>query len=306
MDTKKTGKVMLAVDGNSLINREYYGMPPLSSSGGLHTNAVLGFIGKLIKYIGSFSPDFAAAAFDLPEPTFRRLRYPGYKASRKGMPGELAEQLPYVKEACDIFGFTVVSEAGYEADDILGTIAKKAGDIEEGAIKTYIVTGDRDCFQLVSDNVSVLYNSNAALTEYTPQKIREQYGLSPRQLIDVKALMGDPSDEIPGVSGIGEKGALKLISENGSLEALYKNLDAGILQILPAGKKKLLEGRNDAFLSRELAEICRETPLKPEVFQKRKEPDRGRLYSFCKELELFSVIKKLGLSPAGEQMQFEF
>ncbi|MCL2814188.1 MAG: hypothetical protein FWD23_06280 [Oscillospiraceae bacterium] len=304
MDTKKS--VMLAIDGNSLINREYYGMPQLSSSGGLHTNAVLGFVNKLIRYTAAFSPDFAAAAFDLPEPTFRHLRYPGYKASRKGMPEELAEQLPYVKEACRIFGFAVAEEAGWEADDILGTIAEKAENIEDGDTAAYIITGDRDCFQLISDGVFVLYNSNAELTKYDPQKIREQYGLEPRQLIDVKALMGDPSDEIPGVAGIGEKGALRLIAENGSLEALYKNLDAGALKLLPAAKKKLLEGREDAFLSRELAEICRSAPLKPEVFQKRREPDRGRLYDFCKSLELFSVIKKLSLSPADEQLQFEF
>jgi DNA polymerase-1 len=304
MDTKKPDKVMLAIDGNSLINREYYGMPPLSSGGGVPTNAVLGFINKLIRYTGSFSPDYAAAAFDLPEPTFRHLQYPGYKASRKGMPDELAEQLPYVKQACGIFGFSVISEPGYEADDILGTKEKKAEESEEN-IHTYIITGDKDSFQLVSDKVSVLYNSNAALFEYTPQKIKEQYGLAPPQLIDLKALMGDASDEIPGVSGIGEKGALALIRENGSLEAVYEKLEAGTLQLAPAGRKKLAGGKADALMSRVLAEICRDVPLGFDIFQKRKEPDKTKLYDFCKNLDLFSVIKKLNLS-ADEQIQFEF
>ena len=306
MDKKNQNKLLLAIDGNSLINREYYGMPPMSSSGGIPTNAILGFVNKLIKYTGRFSPDYAAVAFDLPGPTFRHLKYTGYKASRKGMPDELAGQLPYVKEACSIFGFSVVSEPGYEADDMLGSMAKKAGESESAKIKTYIITGDRDCFQLVSDDVSVMYNSNAALAEYGPRQISEQYGLMPRQLIDVKALMGDASDEIPGVRGIGEKTALGLIREFGSLAAVYEKLDSGTLRASPSVKKKLTEGRDEARMSRELAEICRDGPLAPEVFEEKKETDKARLYDFCKELELFSVIKKLGLFAPDAQVQLSF
>ena len=229
-------KTMLVIDGNSLINREFYGMPPLTTKDGLYTNAVLGFVNRVIKYIELLSPDYAAVAFDLPEPTFRHKEYAGYKASRKGMPDELAMQLPFVKEACEIFGLAVLSEPGYEADDILGTIAKK------GEAKTYILTGDRDSFQLVSENVTVFYLSNMAVVEYTPEKIFEVYGLEPRQLIDVKALMGDSSDEIPGVRGIGEKTALKLIRENGSLDGVYSSLENGALVITPSNKQKLIDG----------------------------------------------------------------
>ena len=295
---KINDKIMFIIDGNSLINREYYGMPPLTSRSGIYTNAILGFINKLIKYIDQLSPDYAVVAFDLPAPTFRHLEYSGYKASRKGMPDELAMQLPYVKEVCKIFGFSVISEEGYEADDILGTIAKK--DLN---IKTYILTGDRDSFQLVADNVTVLYSSNTAVTEYTPEKIFEDYGIEPNQLIDVKALMGDSSDEIPGVKGIGEKTALKLIQENGSLDKIYENLDNGTLQITPANRQKLIDGRQNAYMSRKLAEIYCETPIKSEIFKTRPDIDKIKLYDFCKNLDLNSIIKKLNLTASlNEQM----
>lgn len=288
--TDKTDKIMLIIDGNSLINREYYGMPRLTAKNGLYTNAILGFINKLIKYTNQLNPDCAAAAFDLPAPTFRHLEYFGYKANRRGMPDELAAQLPYVKEVCGIFGFSVISQEGYEADDILGTIAKKY----EG--KTYIITGDRDSFQLISDNVTVLYCSNAAVIEYTKQKISEDYNLEPKQLIDVKALMGDSSDEIPGVFGIGEKTALNLIRENKTLDFVYKNLENGTLRITSSTKQKLINGKKDAYMSRRLAEIYCDVPVKTEVFIKKTHTDKNKLYEFCKNLELFSVIKKLDLT----------
>ena len=304
--SSKTNKVMFIIDGNSLINREYYGMPPLTSRSGLYTNAILGFINKLIKYTDQLSPDYAAVAFDLPFPTFRHLEYSGYKASRKGMPEELAMQLPYVKEVCGLFGFSVISEEGYEADDILGTIAKKSEEDQEFDIKTYILTGDRDSFQLVSDNVTVLYSSNIAVTEYNSDKITEEYGIEPKQLIDVKALMGDSSDEIPGVKGIGEKTALKLIQENGSLDGVYNNLDDGTLKITPSNKQKLIDGRDDAYMSRKLAEIFCETPIKSEIFKEKQDIDKLKLYDFCKNLDLNSIIKKLNLSAAlNEQIQFD-
>jgi len=304
MDSKK---IMFVIDGNSLINREYYGMPLLTSRSGIYTNAILGFTNKLIKYIEYFSPDYTVAAFDLPAPTFRHKEYSGYKASRKGMPEELAMQLPYVKEVCKIFGFSVVSEEGYEADDILGTIAKKS---ENSNIQTYILTGDRDSFQLVSDNITVLYSSNTAVTEYSPGKIFETYGVEPEKLIDVKALMGDSSDEIPGVKGIGEKTALKLIQENNSLVKVYEKLNDGTLNMTPSNTKKLTEGKESAFMSRKLAEIFCDVPLKQEseIFTKREDTDKNKLYDFCKNLDLNSVIKKLNLtavSKLNEQIQFD-
>jgi len=303
-DTGKN-KVMFIIDGNSLINREYYGVPPLTSRSGIYTNAILGFINKLIKYTDQLSPDYAAVAFDLPAPTFRHHVYSGYKASRKGMPDELAMQLPYVKEVCGLFGFNVISESGYEADDILGTIAKKCvgAGTSPAPTKTYILTGDRDSFQLISDNVTVLYSSNTAVTEYTPQKIYEDYGVEPKQLIDVKALMGDSSDEIPGVKGIGEKTALKLIQENGSLDGVYNNLDNGTLKITPANRQKLIDGRNDAYMSRKLAEIHCAVPFKSEILTARKSVDKPKLYDFCKNLDLNSIIKKLNLSAESDEIK---
>ncbi|MCL2774076.1 MAG: DNA polymerase I [Oscillospiraceae bacterium] len=291
-------KVMFIIDGNSLINREYYGMPQLSTKSGIYTNAVLGFTNKLIKYIEQLSPDYAAVAFDLPAPTFRHLAYSGYKASRKGMPDELAMQLPYVKDLCGIFGFSVLTKEGFEADDIIGTVAKRG---EQSGVMTYILTGDRDSFQLISDNVTVFFSSNTSVTEYNHEKILSEYGVEPNQLIDVKSLMGDASDEIPGVKGIGEKTALKLVQENNSLEEIYNKLDGGKLQITPANKQKLTDGRENAFMSRKLAEICCTVPVYDGDFIQKKDIDRVKLYDFCKKLELNSIIKKLNLS-ASEQI----
>jgi len=315
-DGNKSNKIMFIIDGNSLINREYYGMPPLTTRDGLYTNAILGFINKLIKYIDQLSPDYAAVAFDLPAPTFRHIEYSGYKAGRKGMPEELAMQLPYVKEACDIFGFSVLTQEGFEADDILGTIAKKCvgtpymasdgtNDNSGGRIHTYILTGDRDSFQLVSDHVTVLYSSNNSVAEFTPQKIAEDYGIEPKQLIEVKALMGDSSDEIPGVKGIGEKTALKLIQENGDLNHVYKNLENGTLNMTPSNKQKLTDGKESAYMSRKLAEIFCDVPLNNPV-PARRAVDKIKLYDFCKKLELNSIIKKLNLTAViNEQIQLD-
>ena len=285
-------KVLFVVDGNSLLNREYYGVPLLSTQSGIYTNGVLGFTNKLLKYIETLSPVCRYVAFDLPAPTFRHLAYDGYKASRKGMPEELAMQLPYAKEICEILGFTVISREGFEADDILGTLSKKAE--ETGEISSYLLTGDKDAFQLVSDKTTVLYLSNNAVIEYTPEKIFEIYGITPEKLIDVKALMGDSSDEIPGVKGIGEKTALKLIGENNSLDGVYNNLDNGTLVITPSNRQKLTDGRATAYLSQKLATICRDAP---DVCIADEAPsiNRGKLYDFCKKLELNSIIKRLDL-----------
>jgi DNA polymerase-1 len=293
-------KVLLAVDGNSVLNREYYGIPLLSTQSGIYTNGVLGFTNKLLKYIETLSPAYRFAAFDLRAPTFRHKVYEGYKASRKGMPDELAAQLPYVKEVCGVLGFEVVAKEGYEADDILGTLSKKAD--EAGGITTYLLTGDKDALQLVSDGTTVLFTTNNAVITYNPAKIREIYGVTPGKLIDIKALMGDSSDEIPGVKGIGEKTAVKLISENNSLNEIYKNLGNGTLNITPVNKNKLIDGRDSAYLSQKLATIYRDVP---DVFIEKDNPahetDKEKLYNFCKKLEFSSIIKRYGLE---EYLQF--
>lgn len=289
-------KVLLVVDGNSLLNREYYGVPLLSTQSGIYTNGVMGFTNKLLKYIEKLSPAYRFVAFDLRAPTFRHIAYEGYKASRKGMPEELAMQLPYAKEVCEILGFSVVSKEGFEADDILGTLSKNAEKL--GDMSSYLLTGDRDALQLVSDKTTVLFNTNNAVVEYTPEKILEVYGISPEKLIDVKALMGDTSDEIPGVKGIGGKTALKLIIENDSLDGVYNNLDNGTLKITPANRQKLIDGRDNAYLSQKLATICCDVA---DVFISDANKtdidkiDKIKLYDFCKKLELNSIIKRLDL-----------
>ena len=295
-------KKTLIIDGNSLINREFYGMPPLSLSNGMQTNAILGFANKLIKYIEQLTPDYKAVAFDLPAPTFRHLEYSGYKASRKGMPDELAQQLPYVKKLCAIFGFEVIEKEGFEADDIIGTVAKSG---EERGYFTHILTGDRDAFQLISDNISVFYSSTKSAEEYTLDKVLEVYGLNPTQLIDVKALMGDSSDEIPGVRGIGEKTALKLIAEHNSLSELYEKLEAGTAKLAPSVTAKLNDNKDNAFMSLRLAAICTDTPIDLSFLEKSEptQPDYAALYEFCRELQFNSIIKKLGLEGAKESQQ---
>lgn len=193
---------LLVIDGNSIINRAFYGIRALTNKKGVFTNAVTGFMNIYLKLIAEFQPDCAAAAFDRREPTFRHRKFEGYKAGRKGMPDELAMQLPYVKELLCALGVKVLECEGYEADDILGTLSAMC---EAQGGECVLSTGDRDSFQLITGHVSVNLASNREDIFYTPDKIREVYGVSPAEMLEVKALMGDGSDNIPGVPGIGEK-----------------------------------------------------------------------------------------------------
>ncbi len=247
---------MLIVDGNSILNRAFYGVRPLTTHDGLQTGAVYGMLTILSKHLEQLKPDYAACAFDLKAPTFRHRAYQAYKANRKGMPEELAVQLPYAKDAVHALGFTVTVLEGYEADDILGTLSFRAA--KEG-IHAYILTGDRDSLQLISENVTVLLATNKETVPFTPEKFQEVYGISPTQFADVKAIMGDSSDNIPGVKGIGEKGALSLISKFGSLDRVYENLSDPFLK--PAMREKLQNDKENAYLSRFLATIDRQAPL---------------------------------------------
>ncbi len=212
---------LLIIDGNSILNRAFYGIHLLTNKKGMFTNAVTGFFNIYLKLIAAFAPDGAAAAFDLKAPTFRHQKYDGYKAGRKGMPDELAVQMPYVKKLLTALGVPVIECEGYEADDILGTLAAKCDSTGSQCI---LATGDRDSFQLITDNVFVNLASTKEDVLYTPAKIAEVYGVSPWQMIDVKALMGDASDNIPGVAGIGEKTALSLNKKYQSIEELNKNI----------------------------------------------------------------------------------
>ena len=249
------GKALI-FDGNSILNRAFYGVRPLTAPDGTPTNALFGFVGMINKAMSQIggNPTYAAIAFDLKEKTFRHKVCDSYKATRKPMPEELAAQLPIAHEIASALGLTVIERAGYEADDILGTLSYEFSKIGE---HTFIVTGDRDSFQLVNESVTVLLAANDETKITTPKEIFEKYGVEPKKLIDVKAIMGDSSDNIAGVAGIGEKGATKLIAEYGSLDGVYENLD----KITGSTNKKLTDGKESAYMSRFLAEIKLDVPL---------------------------------------------
>ena len=236
---------LLAIDGNSIMNRAYYGIKLLSNSKGVYTNALTGFMNIYLKEVDAVKPDHVAVAFDLRAPTFRHKADAAYKANRKGMPEELAQQMPQIKELLTELGITVVTCEGYEADDILGTLSRIA---EREGGECFIVTGDRDSYQLVTDKTTVRLAATKETKIYTPERIKEEYGVEPLQMIEIKALMGDSSDNIPGVKGIGEKTAVSLIQQAGSVEGLYKQLDE--MTLTPSVRKKLSEGRESAENSR--------------------------------------------------------
>lgn len=284
-------KKFIVFDGNSLLNRAYYGIRPLTTKDGLFTHAVYGFFNIINKHLSSGEKyDFAAVAFDLPGPTFRHLAFDGYKATRKGMPDELAVQLPYAKKLLPGMGIKIIESPGYEADDVLGTIASLC---EKEGVLCDVVTGDRDSFQLVSPTVTVLLATTNETKIYDVTAIKEQYGLKPEQLIDVKALMGDPSDNIPGVAGIGEKTALKLITEYGDLDNLYSHVD----EVKGSVGTKLKDGKEIAYLCRDLARICRDVPIKPELEEYMLLPaDKKELLELFTTLEFSKLIEKYELN----------
>ncbi len=249
------GKAII-FDGNSILNRAFYGVRPLNAPDGLPTNALFGFVGMINKAIASLNetPSYAAIAFDLKEKTFRHKACETYKATRKPMPDDLALQLPYAKEIASALGIQVIEQAGFEADDVLGTLSVMLAERDEHC---FIVTGDRDSFQLINDKVTVLLASNDDTKVTTPIDIKEKYGVEPKRLIDIKAIMGDSSDNITGVPGIGEKGAIKLIAEYGTLDNIYEHLS----EISGSVGKKLAEGKESAYMSRFLAEIKLDVPL---------------------------------------------
>ena len=283
----------LIIDGNSILNRAFYGIRVLSNSKGIPTNALTGFTNTLLMLKKDIAPDRIAIAFDLKAPTFRHKRYDGYKANRKGMPEELAVQLPYIKKIIEYMGITILEREGYEADDIIGTIS----DIcRRNDVDCFISTGDRDSFQLVNDKVTVRLAKTKGDVLYTPDKIMEEYGVTPKQMIEVKALMGDTSDNIPGVMGIGEKTALTLIKDFGSVDGVYENIESD--KIKKAAREKLKNGKDMCYLSRELAEICLTAPVDDNLDCYTEKPvDNEKLSELLSELEMYSLIKKLGLQP---------
>ena len=283
---------LLAIDGNSILNRAFYGIRLLSNKDGVYTNAVFGFMNILLKLKDEFKPDKIAVAFDLKAPTFRHREYAEYKAGRKPMPDELRPQFPIIKELLKNYGCSVIELEGYEADDILGTLSA----IYTGEDSCIIATGDRDALQLVTDSVSVVLTATKAghpeTTVYTPQAVLEKYSVTPSELIDVKALMGDSSDNIPGVAGIGEKTACKLISQYHSLDEIYKDVDA--LDITKGVKEKLKNGKDSAFLSRWLGTICKQVPIEKSIVENTV-ADLSALKAQLISLEMFKIADRLKL-----------
>ena len=295
---------LLAIDGNSIINRAFYGIRLLSNKSGQHTNAIYGFINILLKLISEQQPDGVAVAFDLKAPTFRHKQYADYKAGRKPMPEELKTQFPIIKEWLKAAGYSYIECEGFEADDILGTLAKKAESDENECV---IATGDRDSLQLVSDNTHVLLTvtrmGQNEITDYTPARLFEKYRLTPAGMIELKALMGDSSDNIPGVPGIGEKTATDLIERFGTIDYIYENIDT--IDVKDGVRAKLAAGKDSAYLSRELGTICKSAPIDTDFEHYRIKPaDSLELLKLMTELELFKLIERMDikpLSPATEE-----
>ncbi|MCQ2462788.1 MAG: DNA polymerase I [Clostridia bacterium] len=286
---------LLVIDGNSIINRAFYGIKLLTTKDGVFTNGIYGFMNILIRLCEECKPDRAAIAFDLKAPTFRHKMYDGYKAGRKGMPPELASQMPILKNLLVSLGYKVVECEGYEADDILGTLSASC----KGDDLCFIATGDRDSLQLVSENTTVLLASTkmgkAQTDKYDVEAVKEKYGTQPKGLIEIKALMGDSSDNIPGVAGIGEKTACELISKFGTVDYIYENIDT--IEIKDRVRQKLLDGKDSAYLSRTLGTICLTAPIDtdPDSYVIAK-PDMYEAMKLLTSLEMFGLIEKLGLT----------
>lgn len=286
-------KKLLIFDGNSIFNRAFYGIRLLSNSDGLYTNAIYGFLNIYFKYIEEEKPDYISVAFDMRAKTFRHKMYDGYKAQRKGMPEELAMQMPYLKEVLTYLNVNILGLEGFEADDIIGTVSRIC---DEENILCRIVTGDKDDLQLASDNtvikLVVTKMGNTVTTDYDKNGVYEKMGVTPTQFIDVKALMGDTSDNIPGVKGIGEKTAFSLIKEYGSVDGVYENTD----KLKGAQKEKIINGKEMAYLSYKLALIDRFAPINFSFDDALiKNPDEEKLVSLLTKLELKTIITKLNL-----------
>jgi len=275
-------KKLILIDANALVHRAFHALPPLTTRSGELVNAVYGFASVLLKVINEMKPDYIAAAFDLAAPTFRHIEYEEYKAKRPKAPDELYEQIPRAKEVLKAFSIPVMEKEGFEADDLIGTLAKK---FTKQGVETLIVTGDLDTLQLVNDKIKI-FTLKRGLTDtviYGKKEVEERYGLKPNQMIDYKALRGDPSDNIPGVRGIGEKGACALLKDFGTLENIYRNLDKIKSKSIV---EKLKTNKQMAFFSKRLATIQLKVPIKVNL----KELDWQKNIKLNKVKELFNQL----------------
>ena len=284
------GKIVL-IDGHSILNRAFYGVPDLTNSEGLHTNAVYGFLNIMLKILDEEKPEYLTVAFDVKHPTFRHEMYADYKGTRKGMPEELKEQVPLIQEMLRAMGVRLVMKEGYEADDILGTIARQA---EKEGLEVSLVSGDRDLLQLATDRIMIRIpktkRGGTEIENYHTQDVIDKYGITPPQIIDLKGLMGDASDNIPGVAGVGEKTAVKVLTAFPTVEEAYAHLD----EVTPKRTHDLLEkGREQAILSKALATIKTDCELDysleeahiPELFNEKS-------FAMVKRLEFKSLLKR--------------
>ena len=291
---------LLILDGNSVINRAYFGVKPLTNREGLYTHAIYGFLNILERMEKEEQPEAVAVAFDLHGPTFRHLKYDGYKATRHGMPEELAQQMPVMKDVLRAMNIPIYECQGWEADDVIGTVAKICSN---NSWECVIVTGDRDSLQLIDENVHVKLviskPGQTTTTLYTEEAFREEYGFEPKTLIDLKALMGDSSDNIPGVGGVGPKTAKELLAKFGSLDGVYANLEDA--SIRPKLREKLEKDKEQAYLSYDLATIRPEAPIefqpKDAIVQPYNKPE---LYQLFQRLEFVRLIDKYGLRGAAQ------
>ena len=287
---------IMIIDGSSLLHRAFYALPLLTTKRGLYTNGVYGFLTMLYKIKDEYNPSYICVAFDKKGPTFRHKEYEQYKGTRQSTPSELAQQFPIIKEILSYMNITTIEMSQFEADDIAGTLAK-AG--EENSLEVILVTGDKDYLQLATDNSKVLLTKKGItdLEIYDKDRIIQDYGIEPKQLIDLKGLMGDKSDNIPGVPGIGEKTGLKLIKEYGTIENIYKNIDNIRGKKL---KENLLENESIAYMSRKLGEIITNVPLDHKFEELRvKEPNWEELKSLYDDLEFKSLLNKIPEEHSG-------
>ena len=294
-------KKLVLIDGNSIMNRAFYGImgsKTLTTKDGKYTNAIYGFLAILFKLLDDEKPEYIAVSFDLKAPTQRHKLYDGYKANRKGMPNELAEQMPIIKEILRAMNIDIVEKEGYEGDDIIGTLSKYG---EKKGLEVIILSGDRDTFQLATDNVKIhIPRTKAGKTEteiFDRSKVKEVYGIEPKQLIEVKGLQGDTSDNIPGVPGIGEKTALSLIQKYETIDNLYKKLEAEESDLKGKQKEKIEENKELAYLSRTLGEINTDVPIGDTLEElKTEEWDRQKVLEIFKELNFKRYIERFNLS----------
>ena len=293
---------LLILDGNSVINRAYFGVKPLTTRDGLYTHAIYGFLNILERMEREEQPDAVCVAFDLHGPTFRHEKYDGYKATRHGMPEELAQQMPVMKQVLTAMNIPIYACQGWEADDVIGTVGRICSN---NGWECVVVTGDRDSLQLIDENVHVKLviskPGQTTATLYTEERFRDEYGFAPKKLIDLKSLMGDSSDNIPGVKGIGEKTALNLLHAFGSLDGVYEHLDDPMIK--PKQRENLIAYKDNAYLSYDLATIRCEAPIDFEPMDAVVQPyNRPALYDLFVRLEFVRLIDKYGLRGADQEM----